>query len=203
MSKSLNLAVLLSGSGRTLQNFIDLAAAGRLPVKIQVVVASKPKVLGLDRAQKAGIPAFEVPRRDFPDPEAWSAAVNRVLERHPIDVIAMAGLIHLYIIPPKYEGRVLNIHPALLPQFGGKGMYTDRVHEAVLESGTKVSGCTVHVADNRYDRGPILLQKTVPVLEDDTPHALADRVFAAECEAYPEVLRRIAAGKIPIPFSMK
>lgn len=196
---TLNLAVLLSGSGRTLQNFIDLAAAGKLPVKISVVVSSKPKVQGLDRAQQAGIPAFEVDRKSFPNAVDWSQAVSRILGRHPVDAIAMAGLIHLYVVPPQYAGRVLNIHPALLPQFGGKGMYTDRVHEAVLQSGSKVSGCTVHVADHSYDHGPILLQKTVPVLEDDTPHALADRVFAAECEAYPEVLRRIAAGKIPWP----
>ncbi len=200
MAKTLNLAILLSGSGRTLQNFIDLAADGKLPVKITVVVASKPRVGGLERAQKAGIPAFEIDRKGFPNAVDWSAAVNRVLGRHPVDAIAMAGLIHLYIIPPEYAGRVLNIHPALLPQFGGKGMYTDRVHEAVLASGTKISGCTVHIADNEYDRGPILLQKTVPVLDDDTPHALADRVFAAECEAYPEVLRRIAAGKIVWPY---
>jgi len=119
--------------------------------------------------------------------------VTQVLERYPIDLVLLAGFVHLYLFPPKWAGRVLNIHPALLPRFGGKGFYGRRVHEAVLRSGARESGCTVHFADERYDHGPIILQKKVPVLPGDTPESLAERVFQAECEAYPEAIRRVAA----------
>jgi folate-dependent phosphoribosylglycinamide formyltransferase PurN len=108
----------------------------------------------------------------------------------------MAGFLQLLRIPDDFAGRVLNIHPALLPAFGGQGMYGRRVHKAVLAAGVKESGCTVHVADNEYDHGPIVLQRTVEVRPDDTPEALADRVFAAECEAYPEAIRLFAEGKL-------
>jgi phosphoribosylglycinamide formyltransferase-1 len=194
--KKINLAVLLSGSGRTLQNFIDLIAQDKLPAKIQVVISSKKNAYGLERAKKHNIPAHLVERKQFASTEEFSQAINNVLKKYPIDLIAMAGFLNLYIIPPEYKGKVMNIHPALLPDFGGKGFYTDKVHQAVLDAGVKFSGCTVHFADNTYDTGPIILQKKVPVLENDTAHKLADRVFQAELEAYPEAIRLFAEGKL-------
>jgi len=195
MKNPVRLGVLLSGSGRTLQNLIDRIQDGSLPARIEVVVSSHPGVKGLERAEKNKIPAVTVDYRDFPDPRSFSEAVTKQLDRYPVDLVVMAGFIRRYLFPKKYEGRVLNIHPALLPEFGGKGYYGHAVHEAVLKSGAKESGCTVHFADLQYDHGPIVLQKRVPVLPDDTPETLADRVFRAECEAYPEAIRRVAAGR--------
>jgi formyltetrahydrofolate-dependent phosphoribosylglycinamide formyltransferase len=193
MKNPVRLGVLLSGSGRTLQNLIDRIGDGSLPARISVVVSSHPGVKGLERARAKKIPAVTVDYKAFDDAKAFSAAVTEELDRHPIDLVIMAGFIRRYLFPKKYEGRVLNIHPALLPDFGGKGYYGHHVHEAVLKSGAKESGCTVHLADLQYDRGPILLQKRVPVLPGDTPDTLAERVFQAECEAYPEAIRRMAA----------
>jgi len=192
MKVPVQLGVLLSGGGRTLQNLIDRIAQGSLPARIEVVVSSHPGVKGLERAKAAGIPTAVVPFKDYPDAKSFSAAVTEVLDRHPLDLVLMAGFIRRYLFPPRYEGRVLNIHPALLPKYGGKGFWGHHVHEAVLAAGDKESGCTVHVADRRYDRGPIVLQRTVPVLPGDTPDALAERVFQAECEAYPEAILRVA-----------
>jgi formyltetrahydrofolate-dependent phosphoribosylglycinamide formyltransferase len=194
--KKINLAVLLSGSGRTLQNFIDLIGQDKLPAKIQVVISSKKDAYGLERAKKHNIPAHMVERNQFTSTEEFSRAINNILKKYPIDLIVMAGFLNLYLIPPEYKGKVMNIHPALLPDFGGKGFYTDKVHQAVLDAGVKFSGCTVHFADNTYDTGPIILQKKVPVLENDTAHTLADRVFQAELEAYPEAIRLFAEGKL-------
>ncbi|MFH0887778.1 MAG: phosphoribosylglycinamide formyltransferase [Planctomycetota bacterium] len=194
--KTINLAVLLSGSGRTLQNFIDLIGQGKLPATIQVVISSKKDAYGLERAKKHTIPAHPVERKQYPSTEEFSRAINDILKKYPIDLIVMAGFLNLYLIPPEYKGKVMNIHPALLPDFGGKGFYTDKVHQAVLDSKVKFSGCTVHFADNTYDTGPIILQKKIPVLENDTAHALADRVFQAELEAYPEAIRLFAEGKV-------
>jgi phosphoribosylglycinamide formyltransferase 1 len=194
MKNPVRLGVLLSGSGRTLQNLLDRIDDGSLPARIQVVVSSHPGVKGLERAEKKKIPAVAVDYKAFADDRGFSEAVTRELDRHPIDLVIMAGFIRKYLFPKKYEGKVLNIHPALLPDFGGKGYHGERVHEAVLKSGAKESGCTVHVADLQYDKGPIILQKRVPVLAGDTVETLAARVFEAECEAYPEAIRRVAAG---------
>lgn len=196
MTRTINLGVLLSGSGRTLQNFIDLIGKDELPARIQVVISSKPGVAGIERARQHNIPAFVINRQEFKSTEDFSQAITRKLAEYPIDLITMAGFIHLYKIPPEYEGRVMNIHPALLPAFGGKGFYTHHVHEAVLASGVRFSGCTVHFADNVYDRGPIILQRVVPVLANDTPETLAERVFAEECQAYPEAIRLFAEGRL-------
>ncbi|MBI5778755.1 MAG: phosphoribosylglycinamide formyltransferase [Planctomycetes bacterium] len=194
--KKLNLAVLISGSGRTLQNFIDLIGQGKLPANIQVVISSKPDVQGLERAKKHNIPAFVVDRKKYKTKEEFSQAINDILKKYPIDLITLAGFLHLYVIPPEYHRKVLNIHPALLPDFGGDGFYGDKVHQAVLNAGRKESGCTVHFADNTYDTGPIIVQKRVPVLANDTVHTLADRVFEAEKQAYPEAIRIFAEGKL-------
>jgi formyltetrahydrofolate-dependent phosphoribosylglycinamide formyltransferase len=186
----------LSGGGRTLQNLIDRIEDGSLPAHIEVVVSSHPGVKGLERARAKKIPAVTVDYKQFDDAKAFSQAVTQELDRHPVDLVVMAGFIRRYLFPGKFEGRVLNIHPALLPDFGGKGMYGHHVHEAVLKSGAKESGCTVHLADLQYDRGPILLQKRVPVLPGDDADALAERVFQAECIAYPEAIRKMAEVEV-------
>lgn len=196
MKNPVRLGVLLSGSGRTLQNLIDRIQDRSLPARISVVVSSHPGVKGLDRARAVNLPAATVDFHKFASDKAFSAAVTAELEKYPVDLIIMAGFIRRYLFPSKFEGRVLNIHPALLPEFGGKGMYGHRVHEAVLKSGARESGCTVHLADLNYDTGPIVLQKRVPVLPGDTPDALAERVFQAECEAYPEAIRRMAEVEV-------
>jgi phosphoribosylglycinamide formyltransferase 1 len=194
MKNPVRLGVLLSGSGRTLQNLIDRIEDGSLPARIEVVVSSHSDVKGLDRARKANIPAATVNWKSFTE-KTFSEAVTAELDKYPLDLVIMAGFIRRYLFPKKYEGRILNIHPALLPEFGGKGYYGHAVHEAVLKSGAKESGCTVHFADLQYDHGAHVLQKRVPVLPGDTPELLAERVFQAECEAYPEAIRRVAAGR--------
>ena len=190
---TVRLAVLLSGSGRTLQNFIDQTAAGRLDASIEVVVASNPRAGGIAKAQAAGLPVAVIDRRDFASDEAFSDAITAVIDRHAVDLVLLAGFLRRYLFPARLKGRVLNIHPGLLPKYGGKGMYGHHVHEAVLAACDPESGCTVHVADLEYDHGPVVLQKRVPVLPGDTPETLAERVLAAECEAYPEAVRLVAA----------
>jgi len=196
MRNPVRLGVLLSGSGRTLQNLIDRIQDRSLPARLEVVLSSHPGVKGLERARAANVPALTVDYKGYADEKAFSAALTQELDRHPVDLVIMAGFIRRWLFPRKYEGRVLNIHPALLPDFGGKGYYGHHVHEAVLKAGAKESGCTVHLADLQYDRGPILLQKRVPVLAGDTPETLAERVFQAECEAYPEAIRRMAEVEV-------
>ena len=188
--KRLRLAVLISGTGRTLKNLIRKIGG------IRVVLSSVKDAPGLQHAAKAGIPRITVSRRDFPDTATFSTAVAKALDPHLTDLVLLAGFLHLWRFPDRYRGRVLNIHPALLPAFGGKGFHGRRVHDAVLESGARESGCTVHFADHEYDHGPILLQRRVPVLPDDTPDTLAARVFEQECIAYPEAVRRIADGRV-------
>ena len=198
MASPVRLGVLISGSGRTLQNFMDLAQAGRLKARVVKVVSSRPDAYGLERARAGGVPAATVSRRDFDSIGEFSDAITAELHAEQVELVAMAGFLSLYRYPPDYADRVLNIHPALLPSFGGKGFYGDRVHQAVLDYGCKVSGCTVHLASNQYDKGPIILQKTVPVLEDDDAHSLADRIFAMETEAYPEAINLYAEGRLRV-----
>jgi len=198
MADPLRMAVLISGSGRTLQNLLDRSAAGTLAARVVKVISSRNDAYGLERARNHGVPAEIIRRRDYDTAEEFSAALTRSLLDAEVELVAMAGFLSLYLIPPEYEGRVMNIHPALLPSFGGRGFYGERVHRAVLECGCKVSGCTVHFADNRYDRGPIIVQKAVEVREDDSPHSLADRVFEKELKAYPEAINLFAEGRLKI-----
>ena len=186
---TVRLGILISGTGTTLQRFIDEITAGRLDAKIAVVISSRPNVLGIDRARKARIPTEVVEWRRFGNNEDFSAAVTDVLDRAQVDLVIQAGLLRKYLFPEQYKGRVLNVHPALLPKYGGQGMYGHHVHEAVLAAGETESGCTVHITDEEYDHGPIILQRSVPVLPGDTPDTLAERVQAAEREAYPEAVR--------------
>lgn len=195
---SLPIAVLLSGGGTTLQNLIDRIAEGTLNVRIVQVVSSKSGVMGIDRARKVGLPVESIERKSFASREAFSDAVFEPCRKAGAQLICLAGFLQQLSIPDDFHHRVMNIHPALLPAFGGKGMYGHYVHEAVLAHGAKISGCTVHFADNAYDEGPIIIQRVVPVLEADTPDSLAARIFEQECEAYPEAIRLFAAGRLRV-----
>lgn len=194
----LKLAVLLSGSGTTLQNILDEIRAGRLDASVEIVIASRPGLKGTERAEVAGLKNVVVSRKDFADVPTFSREVFEHIEAVSPDLICLAGWLCLLDIPAKWVGKMMNIHPALLPSFGGKGMYGHHVHEAVLAHGCKVAGCTVHFVDNSYDTGPIIVQRTCPVLEDDTPDTLAARVFEQEKLAYPEAIRLFGASRLKI-----
>jgi phosphoribosylglycinamide formyltransferase-1 len=195
-TEPIRLAVMISGSGRTLRNFIELIARGELPARVAVVIASLSKIKGVEPAHAAGLPVEVIRVKDHPDIADFSRRIVAVLERHKVDLVCMAGWTCLWRIPERWRGRVMNIHPALLPKHGGKGFFGHHVHEAVLAAGDTESGCTVHFANNEYDAGPIILRRKVPVRPDDTPDALADRVFEQELIAYPEAIRLFAAGRL-------
>ncbi|MFM9996280.1 MAG: phosphoribosylglycinamide formyltransferase [Phycisphaerales bacterium] len=186
------VAGMLSGSGRTLLNLLDHIENGSLAAIIPIVIASR-ECLGAQRARDRGVPEVLVMPGEIP-----AEKLGSLLRANAIEWVALAGYLKLIHVPRGYEGRIVNIHPALLPDFGGSGMYGERVHEAVIRSGASESGCTVHLCDAEYDRGPIILQKRCPVRPDDTAHTLADRVFALEREAYPQALQLlIASGVVP------
>lgn len=193
----LRLGVLLSGSGRTLQSFIDLIAAGKLPAEIAVVISDQAGVKGLERAEDAGLKTVLIRRQGTPT-EQFNRRITEALRAEGVELVCLAGFLSFWQIPRDFEGRVINIHPALLPRFGGAGFYGHHVHQAVLDAGCKISGCTVHFADNEYDHGPIIIQWTVPVLEGDDADSLADRVFEQELIAYPEAIRLFAAKRLRI-----
>ena len=199
MARPLPIAVLISGGGTTLRNLIEKIGAGTLPVEIRLVISSNPEARGLAYAREAGIPAIVVEKKKQPSEEAFSEAIFGPCRAAGVKYVVMGGFLKHVLIPPDFENRVVNIHPALLPAFGGKGMYGLHVHEAVLASGATTSGCSVHFVDNEYDHGPVILQREVPVLSGDTPQTLQARVFAAECEVYPEALSLLAAGNPPRP----
>ncbi len=194
----LRVAVLISGSGRTLKNFIDLAAAEQSPLDIRLVISSTPQASGLQHAADAKIPTQVFQRKESPNTEAYGNAIFDACRNAKIDVVLMAGFLKLVPVPEDFTGLVLNIHPSLIPAFCGHGMYGHRVHQAVIDYGAKLTGCTVHFVDNEYDAGPIIWQQPVPVFDDDTADTLAARVFEAEKEAYPHVLKLLAAGKIKL-----
>ncbi|MBV8781487.1 MAG: phosphoribosylglycinamide formyltransferase [Phycisphaerae bacterium] len=198
MHDPISLAVLVSGSGTTLQNLIDEIAVGRLNARIGIVIGSRPGLRGIQRAIDAGIPTHIVDRKSFDDPNTFSRQVFAAIDAARPQLVCMAGWLCLLDIPPGYAARVINIHPSLLPSFGGCGMFGKRVHQAVIDHGCKVSGCTVHFVDIEFDNGPIILQRTCPVLDDDTVETLAARVFEEEKIAFPEAIRRFAAGKLQI-----
>ena len=186
--------MLLSGGGRTLLNILKEIDAARLDAEVAIVITSRD-CKGAERAKSAGLDVHVVPYKQMPDTETYSAAIVELLEAANVDLVIQAGFLSFWRIPSKYEGRVMNIHPALLPSFGGHGMYGQHVHEAVLAAGCKVSGCTVHLVDNEYDRGLIIVQKCVPVLDGDTPDTLAARVFEQECIAYPEAIELVGGRR--------
>lgn len=194
----LKMAVLLTGSGTTLENIFQKQEADKLDIDVAVVVSSRPDAYGLERARKRNIPALTVERRKYVLAEEFSDAIfEAVAPFHP-DLICLAGFMSLLSIPKPFHYRVLNIHPALLPSFGGKGYYGNKVHESVLRTGCKISGCTVHFVDNEYDQGPIIAQRAVPVNADDTVETLAARVQGAEREVYPEVIQLFTEGRLKV-----
>ncbi|MHC4660298.1 MAG: phosphoribosylglycinamide formyltransferase [Planctomycetota bacterium] len=198
MVDKIRLAVLVSGSGRTMQNFIDLSDRGELPVEVVCCVSSDPKARGVERAKNHNIPVETFLRNNYGSTVQYSDAIYKWIEQFKPDYVALAGYLKLLHIPEEYENRIINIHPALLPSYGGDHFYGHHVHEAVSKRGCKVSGCTVHFADNVYDNGPIIVQRTCPVYASDTPDEIADRAFQEELKAFPEALKLIAEGRVEV-----
>ena len=185
------LAILLSGSGRTLENLLRRQKAGVLAASIELVVSNREGVRGVTIAEEAGIPTVVSIKGDA-SLETWSSIIFDHCRTENVDLVVMAGFLQLVTIPSDFEHRVINIHPSLLPAFGGKGFYGNRVHTAVIEKGCTTSGCTVHFVDNEYDHGPILFQSQVPVTTDDTSESLAARVFLEECETLPKAINMLS-----------
>jgi len=199
MSKSpIQLAVLISGGGTTLQNLVDRIGDGSLNARIAAVIASRPGIKGIERAKNAGLACHVVERGKYVSDAEFSRDVFKICVNARVELVCLGGWLSLLEIPAAFSGRLMNVHPALLPSFGGKGMYGRRVHQAVLDHGCKVSGCTVHFVDRTYDTGPIILQRTCPVLEEDTAESLAQRVFEEEMIAYPEAIRLFQEGRLRI-----
>ena len=176
------MAVLLSGTGRTLDNFYERINNGSMQGSIEVVISNQKGVLGLEKAEKYGYPAFHAAGND---------AINEIISQHDVELVLLAGFLKLYSPPQNLMKAVINIHPSLIPSFCGDGFYGMKVHRAVHQRGVKVSGCTVHFANEVYDEGPIILQKPVMIDDDDTPENIATKVFDAECEAFPEAINRV------------
>lgn len=195
----LHLGFLASHGGSNLQAIIDACAAGRLEAEPRVVISNNSGAQALQRARDAGIPWCHISGRTHPG-AAEDAAILRTCRAHDVDTLLLAGYMKKLgpLTLAAFRGRILNIHPALLPKYGGEGMYGRRVHEAVLAAGETLSGATVHLVDDLYDHGPILAQRQVPVEPDDTPDSLAARVLIQEHQLYVETLQRIAEGSLPL-----
>ena len=199
MSDSLlKIAVLISGEGTTLHNLIEKIDSGQLPAQIVLVISTRADVGGLRYARNAAIDTLVVQRRDFSTTNAFSEAVFSACRASSAGLVALAGFLKHLLVPADFTNRVMNIHPALIPAFCGQGYYGRRVHQAVLDYGCKVTGCTVHFVDNQYDHGPVILQRSVPVCDGDAAETLAARVFEEECQAYPKALRLYAEGKLRV-----
>lgn len=200
MTTPLPIACLASGSGSNVQAIIDAIAAGTLPARITAVISNVPGAGVLDRAQRHGIPAIVVDHRAFPRREDFERQLCGVIDGGRAELVCLCGF--LRVLTPwfvsHYTGRILNIHPALLPDFGGRGFHGSKVHQAVLAAGRKTSGCTVHIVDAEVDHGPIILQRTVPVLPGDTPETLSARVLEQEHLAYPEAIGLFATGRVTV-----
>ena len=196
MAQPIPIGVLISGSGTNLQAIIDAIEAQTLDATIQIVVSNRADAYGLVRAQKHGLPTEVVDHKNFPSREAFDQAIVDLLRARGVELVVLAGFMRLLspTFVKAYSNRIMNIHPALLPAFPGL-----HAQKKAVDPGVRFSGCTVHFVDNRYDEGPIIAQRTVPVLEGDTPASLAARVFAAECELYPQVINWIADGLVKLP----
>ncbi|WP_182867071.1 phosphoribosylglycinamide formyltransferase [Stieleria mannarensis] len=189
-SSKLPIAVFLSGGGRTLENLLRHRDQHDLPIDVRLVISSRSGVRGIEIAKIDGIETLVVRKCDHDDSD-YSRAMFDPVRRCGAKYVVMAGFLKHVLIPDDFENRVINIHPSLLPSFGGQGMYGHNVHAAAIERGVTISGCTVHFVDNQYDHGPIILQRACEVLADDTPDSLAARVFEQECEALPAALRTL------------
>jgi formyltetrahydrofolate-dependent phosphoribosylglycinamide formyltransferase len=193
----IRLGVLISGGGTTLVNLARQIRDGRLRAEVVLVIASR-ECQGVERSRELGLRCEVVPRRSFTSSALFSERLFGLLREAQVELVALGGFLSRIEIPDDFARRVMNIHPALIPAFCGHGMHGQHVHEAVLARGCKVSGCTVHFCDNEYDHGPIILQRCVCVQDDDTPDTLAERIFAAECDAYPEAIQMFADGRLRI-----
>lgn len=196
--RPVRLGVLISGSGTTMINILEYIKSGRLNAEIAVVISSRSNVAGVERARAAGLDLKIIRKKDYADVDKFSEIIADELVAAKVDLVVQAGWLCLWNIPERFDNCVMNIHPALLPSFGGQGKWGHYVHEAVLEAGCKVSGCTVHFCTNEYDKGPIIVQRTCPVRENDTPETLAARVFEQECIAYPEAIKLFQEGRLHV-----
>ncbi len=205
--RAIRLGVLISGSGTTLMNILEYINNGRLNAEVAVVISSRSAVAGVEKARKAGLNVRIIRKKDYPDIDEsrplegldeFSKRIEEELAAANVDLVIQGGWLCLWKIPPRYENRVMNIHPALLPSFGGQGMWGHYVHKAVLAEGCRVSGCTVHFCTNEYDKGPIIVQRACEVRDDDTPDTLAARVFEQECIAYPQAIKLFAEDRIVV-----
>ena len=201
MTRTLPIAVLVSGEGTTLEGLAELAMGGHLPVRIVLVVADRPHARAIERARLRGIPTIVLPSRGV-DPNVWSDRLTKELVEQGVELVVLAGF--LSILPPRWvdrwEGRAVNLHPALLPAHGGPGMYGPKVHRAVLDSGERETGATVHLVTPEVDGGPVIAQEKIPVLPDDTPDTLRARLHPVEVALLAETLRRFAEGLLPLPY---
>ncbi|MCH8165636.1 MAG: phosphoribosylglycinamide formyltransferase [Planctomycetes bacterium] len=198
MSEPLRLGALISGGGRTLMNILDRIDEGSLRASVERVISSRADVTGVKLAKQRGLDVRIAARRDFAAEHDMHDAITAWLVEGRVDLVCLCGYLRWLRVDEPFQDRVLNIHPALLPDFGGKGMYGLSVHRAVLKSRRRISGCTVHFVDDQYDHGPIILQRVCPVVPDDDAHSLAARVFEEECLAYPEVIRMFADGRLQL-----
>jgi phosphoribosylglycinamide formyltransferase-1 len=198
MAQPFRICVLISGGGTTLKNLIDEKSKGELRADIVQVISNNPEAVGLQFALDANLETQIINHRDFRGVQPFSNTIFDQCRTVQADLVVMAGFLRRLFIPADFANRVINIHPSLIPAFCGKGHYGQRVQEAVIQNGCKISGCTVHFVDDHYDHGPIIAQRTVPVLDDDTPDTLAKRVFVQECQVYPEVINWIAAQAVSV-----
>lgn len=194
----LPIAVLISGGGTTLKNLIDRKAKGSLALDIRLVISSKISAGGLQYASDAGIPSLTIRRRDYESGEAYRDAMFEPIRQSKATYLVMGGFLQHLLIPDDFKNRVINIHPSLIPSFCGQGMYGLKVHQAAIDYGAKLSGCTVHFVDDHYDHGPVILQRSCPILDDDSAEALQQRVFELEREALPEALQLIQQNRLTI-----
>jgi phosphoribosylglycinamide formyltransferase-1 len=201
-NEMMKIAVWISGGGTTLGNILDCVSAGLLDVDVCLVVSSRSDVGGIEVARASAIETQVVLKSLFISPTGYSEEMFRRCRELAVDYVVMAGFLKHVLIPQDFTNRVVNIHPSLIPAFCGKGMYGSRVHQAVVESGVTESGCTIHFVDNEFDHGPIIYQQAVDVGVGDNEEDVRARVFAAECEAYPKVLRWLAAGRISVAGSL-
>ena len=196
----MNIAVFASGRGSNLMAILKAIEEGKLKARVVVVISNKSSAGALEIARSKGIDALHISRRQFSSDREYADKILSELRKRNVELVVLAG--YMKKIPAEvvseYRNRILNIHPALLPSFGGQGMYGINVHKAVIESGVKITGVTVHIVDEEYDHGPIVLQRAVEVKDDDTPETLAERVLKVEHEVYPEAIRLFVEGKVNV-----
>ena len=198
MSDPLRIAAMISGGGRTLINILGKINSGGLNATVELVIASRGEIAGVELAQVRRLDVRIVRQRDFAGEDDMHDSISAALREKNIQLVCLCGYLRWFRVDEPFIGRVMNIHPALLPDFGGQGMHGQVVHQAVLDSGHRFSGCTVHFVDDEYDHGPVVLQRTCPILPDDDHASLAGRVFALECQAYPEAIRLFAAHRLSV-----